>query len=73
MTTRRAATRDGADSGAMETDPGRTAFICAMPMELKPLARRLALKKSQVDGVTVGSGTLDDSGDAVLLLQPRCD
>jgi adenosylhomocysteine nucleosidase len=58
VTTPRATAWDRADSGAMETDPARTAFICAMPMELKPLARRLGLKKSQVDGVTVHTGTL---------------
>jgi len=34
------------------------AFICAMPMELKPLAKRLQLRKDRVAGVEVRSGTL---------------
>ena len=38
--------------------PGRTAFICAMPMELRPLARKLSLHRTQLGGVTVSSGTL---------------
>jgi adenosylhomocysteine nucleosidase len=34
------------------------ALICAMPMELKPLTRRLRLQKTEVAGVTVRSGFL---------------
>ncbi len=41
------------------SDQGRTAFVCAMPMELRPLGRKLSLHRSQVGGVTVSSGTLD--------------
>jgi adenosylhomocysteine nucleosidase len=36
------------------------AFVCAMPMELTPLTRELALEQGEVDGVTVHRGTLDD-------------
>jgi adenosylhomocysteine nucleosidase len=36
------------------------AFICAMPMELTPLVEKLALTVTQVDEVTVHSGTLGD-------------
>lgn len=38
--------------------PGRIAFICAMPLELRPLVRKLALQKKDIDGVTVHSGSL---------------
>jgi adenosylhomocysteine nucleosidase len=34
------------------------AFICAMPMELKPLVRKLSLHKAAVGDVTLHSGTL---------------
>jgi adenosylhomocysteine nucleosidase len=37
---------------------GRIAFICAMPMELKPLVRKLSLEKTQFEGATVHAGTL---------------
>lgn len=36
------------------------AFICAMPMELRPLAKRLQLRKTTVAGVHMRSGTLGD-------------
>jgi adenosylhomocysteine nucleosidase len=39
-------------------ESGRTAFICAMPMELKPLVRKLGLRRTKVGGVDVHSGTL---------------
>src|ERR1700694_2358556 len=39
----------------------RTAFICAMPMELDPLIKKLSLKESQVGGVSVHAGTLGNS------------
>jgi adenosylhomocysteine nucleosidase len=39
--------------------PGAIAFICAMPMELSPLVKKLSLTKTQIDGVTVHAGTLD--------------
>jgi nucleoside phosphorylase len=32
------------------------AFVCAMPMELKPLAKKLALRKAMLDGVEVRGG-----------------
>jgi nucleoside phosphorylase len=35
------------------------AFVCAMPMELTPLVKRLGLQKSEVGGVPVRSGQLD--------------
>ena len=35
------------------------AFVCAMPMELRPLVRKLSLHKTQIGDVTVHSGTLD--------------
>ena len=38
---------------------GRTAFVCAMPMELKPLVKRLSLRKTTIGGVPVHSGLLD--------------
>jgi adenosylhomocysteine nucleosidase len=45
------------------SEPGRApkaaiAFICAMPMELKPLVKKLALRKATLGGVGVHSGTL---------------
>jgi len=33
------------------------AFLCAMPMELRPLARRLALRRARVEGITAYAGT----------------
>ena len=44
---------------ATPSEPRRTAFICAMPMELRPLARKLSLHRTQIGGVSVSSGTLD--------------
>src|SRR6185437_2244709 len=35
------------------------AFVCAMPMELTPLARELGLEEADVDGVSVHRGALD--------------
>jgi len=35
------------------------AFICAMPMEVKPLVRRLALRRTQLGGSPAHEGTLD--------------
>jgi adenosylhomocysteine nucleosidase len=40
--------------------PGRLAFVCAMPMELSPLAKKLALSKTEMGGVSVHAGTLGD-------------
>jgi adenosylhomocysteine nucleosidase len=42
----------------MDDDAGRTAFVCAMPMEVKPLVRKLSLAKSQIGDVSVHTGTL---------------
>jgi nucleoside phosphorylase len=42
--------------------PGHTAaiaFVCAMPMELQPLVKKLALRKSVFGGVVVRSGSVD--------------
>ena len=36
------------------------AFICAMPMELVPLTKRLGLRKEVVEGVPMRAGTLGD-------------
>jgi nucleoside phosphorylase len=36
------------------------AFICAMPMELRPLTKQLRLRKDTIDGVPVHTGTLGD-------------
>jgi adenosylhomocysteine nucleosidase len=46
----------------MATPPtsGRVAFICAMPMELRPLVKKLSLRKTQLGGVTVHVGTVAD-------------
>jgi adenosylhomocysteine nucleosidase len=44
----------------------RVAFICAMPMELTPLVKKLSLTETQVGDVTVQSGTLD--GRAVVAI-----
>jgi adenosylhomocysteine nucleosidase len=38
---------------------GPVAFICAMPMELSPLVKKLSLTKTDIDGVEVHRGTLD--------------
>jgi adenosylhomocysteine nucleosidase len=40
------------------SNPGTLAFICAMPMELKPLVKKLSLQKATVGDVKVHSGTL---------------
>lgn len=40
--------------------PGHLAFICAMPMELSPLVKKLALRKTEVGGVPVHAGALGD-------------
>jgi adenosylhomocysteine nucleosidase len=39
--------------------PAPIAFICAMPMELSPLVKKLSLTKTEVDGIEVHRGTLD--------------
>ena len=39
-------------------ETGRLAFVVAMPMELKPLVRKLALRKTKVGDVTLHAGTL---------------
>jgi adenosylhomocysteine nucleosidase len=38
---------------------GPIAFICAMPMELSPLVKKLSLRKTEIGGVEVHRGTLD--------------
>ena len=43
---------------------GTIAFVCAMPMEMRPLAKRLDLEKGEVAGVKVRAGSLD--GDPVV-------
>jgi adenosylhomocysteine nucleosidase len=35
------------------------AFVCAMPMELSPLVKKLSLRKTDINGVEVHRGTLD--------------
>ena len=39
---------------------GRIAFICAMPMELRPLVKKLGLERTEIGGVPVRSGTIGD-------------
>lgn len=38
---------------------GTVAFVCAMPMELRPLAKRLGLQKGDVGGLRARTGRLD--------------
>jgi adenosylhomocysteine nucleosidase len=38
---------------------GTLAFVCAMPLEMRPLAKRLGLTKGEVGGVELRTGTLD--------------
>jgi nucleoside phosphorylase len=38
------------------------AFVCAMPMEVAPIVKRLGLRKQQLDGLTIHSGTLAGRG-----------
>jgi adenosylhomocysteine nucleosidase len=38
---------------------GPIAFVCAMPMELTPLVKKLSLHKTEINGVEVHRGTLD--------------
>jgi adenosylhomocysteine nucleosidase len=38
---------------------GPIAFVCAMPMELSPLVKKLSLSKTEVSGFTVHRGMLD--------------
>ena len=40
-------------------DPAPLAFVCAMPMELRPLARKLGLRREPVGGVELSRGSLD--------------
>src|SRR5262249_9315306 len=40
-------------------NPARIAFVCAMPMELSPLVKKLDLHKTEIDGVEVHRGTLE--------------
>ena len=39
--------------------PGPIAFVCAMPMELRPLTKRLGLTKTTLGGGPARTGTLD--------------
>jgi adenosylhomocysteine nucleosidase len=39
--------------------PGPIAFVCAMPMELRPLTKRLGLTKAELGGGPARVGTLD--------------
>ena len=45
---------------APSTDP--IAFVCAMPMEVVPIAKRLGLRKQRLGDLTVHSGTLAGKG-----------
>jgi adenosylhomocysteine nucleosidase len=40
-------------------EPGPIAFVFAMPIELEPLVRSLALTETRINGVVVHEGTLD--------------
>ena len=39
-------------------DTGHLAFVCAMPMELRPLVKKLSLRKERIGGITLHSGIL---------------
>ena len=39
--------------------PGPIAFVCAMPMELRPLTKRLGLQKAELGGGPARTGTFD--------------
>jgi adenosylhomocysteine nucleosidase len=39
---------------------GPIAFICAMPMEIRPLVKKLALRKTTLGGVPVHAGSMGD-------------
>jgi adenosylhomocysteine nucleosidase len=41
-------------------NPGPIAFICAMPMELRPLVKKLKLTKTEIGGVPVHSGSIGE-------------
>ena len=43
----------------MDAADRTVAFVCAMPMEVKPLVRRLSLQKTDVGGTPAYRGTLD--------------
>ncbi len=45
---------------ASQMDPRPVAFVCAMPMELVPLARDLELTETDIGGVRVHAGALGD-------------
>ncbi len=64
---RRSFARELAADQATRGGVGTVALLCAMPMELRPLTRRLRLQKDQVGGVTVRSGRLGDH-DAVAMV-----
>ena len=55
----------------MSSEPGRTAFVCAMPMELRPLARKLSLHRTRIAGVTLSSGTLGDREVVAIVKLPE--
>jgi adenosylhomocysteine nucleosidase len=40
------------------SDTGSLAFICAMPMELRPLAKKLGLRKNEIGGFAVRTGQI---------------
>ncbi|MGH9205979.1 MAG: hypothetical protein ACRD1G_05410, partial [Acidimicrobiales bacterium] len=42
-----------------ESEVPTIAFVCAMPMELRPLVRRLSLQKTQIGGLTLHAGKLE--------------
>ena len=48
----------GQAEGMIEPRTGRTGFICAMPMELRPLVRKLSLDRTSLAGVTAYTGWL---------------
>ena len=44
------------EASSPATDAPRTAFICAMPMEIVPLVKKLSLDKQTIGGVEVRTG-----------------
>ena len=40
------------------TSHGHIAFVCAMPMELRPLVKKLGLQKQDIAGMAVRTGRI---------------
>src|ERR1700738_387640 len=53
---------------APSADP--VAFICAMPMEVVPIVKRLGLRKQRLGDLTIHSGTLAGRGGGATGMGP---